>query len=137
MLELVKRQENMSGVFPDGAVAAEKIGKGAAISTNAANTPKTANTAMTVKTESVESSESPEKYNSGGKEIFGTSAPPQVKEIKFFTAPKTVKKKTEGEIIAFQVAFTVLFCLAYKLTALFSPELYMNISAYLERLFGW
>ncbi|MBD5113749.1 MAG: hypothetical protein HDT46_00865 [Ruminococcaceae bacterium] len=62
---------------------------------------------------------------------------PQIKEIKFFTDPKKVKKKTEGSIIAFQLIFTALFCAVYKLAELFAPELYLNISTYLERLFRW
>lgn len=63
--------------------------------------------------------------------------PPQIKEVKFFSDPKAVKKKTQRSIIAFQVIFTALFCLVYKLTALLAPELYLNVSTYLERLFGW
>lgn len=62
---------------------------------------------------------------------------PEIKEIKFFSDPKTVKKKTQGSILTFQIAFSVLFCLFYKLTQLLAPELYHNISTYLERLFGW
>ena len=61
----------------------------------------------------------------------------RIKEIKFFSDPKTVKKKTQGSILTFQIAFSVLFCLFYKLTQLLAPELYHNISTYLERLFGW
>ncbi|MCI8603376.1 MAG: hypothetical protein HFE79_04435 [Ruminiclostridium sp.] len=61
----------------------------------------------------------------------------EIKEIKFFSDPKTVKKKTQGSILTFQIAFSVLFCLFYKLTQLLAPELYHNISTYLERLFGW
>lgn len=62
---------------------------------------------------------------------------PPIKEVKFFSDPKAVKKKTQGSIIAFQLIFTALFCLLYKLTEALAPELYINISAYLERLFGW
>lgn len=123
MRESIKTAGSPTGDFTGAAALSEQIGGSA---DNA---------------ESAESRESAEEYISdGGSEIFGTSAPPPLprdREIRFFTDPKTVKKKTEGEIIAFQVAFTALFCLAYKLTELFSPELYMNISAYLERLFGW
>lgn len=61
----------------------------------------------------------------------------QVKEIKFFSDPKTVKKKTQGSIIRFQLIFSGLICLLLKLTQAFTPELYDNINAYLERLFGW
>lgn len=67
----------------------------------------------------------------------GLTPVPQIKEIKFFTDPKAVKKKTEGSIIAFQLIFTALFCLVCKITQLFAPELYLNISTYLERLFSW
>ncbi|MCM1055742.1 MAG: hypothetical protein NC394_09520 [Bacteroides sp.] len=70
-------------------------------------------------------------------ELRESSAAPQIKEIGFFTAPKRVKKKTEGSIIAFQVIFTAVFCLMYRLSAIAAPELYFNINAYLERLFGW
>ena len=58
-------------------------------------------------------------------------------EIRFFTDPKTVKKKTEASIIWFQVIFTALFCLLYKAAESFTPELYANISAYMEKLFRW
>lgn len=67
----------------------------------------------------------------------GLTPVPQIKEIKFFTDPKAVKKKTEGSIIAFQLIFTALFCVICKITQLFAPELYLNISTYLERLFSW
>lgn len=67
----------------------------------------------------------------------GLTPVPQIKEIKFFTDPKAVKKKTEGSIIAFQLIFTALFCVICKITQLFTPELYLNISTYLERLFSW
>lgn len=60
-----------------------------------------------------------------------------VKEIKFFSDPKAVKKKTQGSITVFQIIFTVLFCLVCKLTELLAPELYLNISTYLERLLRW
>lgn len=67
----------------------------------------------------------------------GLTPVPQIKEIKFFTDPKAVKKKTEGSIIAFQLIFTALFCVICMMTRLFAPELYLNISTYLERLFSW
>lgn len=74
------------------------------------------------------------------KENIGTESrlnPPEIKEVKFFSDPKTVKKKTQGGILAFQTIFTLLFCLFYTLTRYLAPELQQNISAYLERLFGW
>lgn len=67
----------------------------------------------------------------------GLTPVPQIKEIKFFTDPKAVKKKTEGSILAFQLIFTALFCVICMMTRLFAPELYLNISTYLERLFSW
>lgn len=70
-------------------------------------------------------------------EIGSRENVPEIKEIKFFSDPRTVKKKTQGSILTFQIAFSVLFCLFYKLTQLLAPELYYNISIYLERLFGW
>lgn len=62
---------------------------------------------------------------------------PPIKEVKFFSDPKAVKKKTQGSIVAFQIIFVTLFCLAYKLAKVFTPELYINVSSYLEQLFGW
>lgn len=70
-------------------------------------------------------------------EITPSSEAPPVKEVKFFSDPKVVKKKTQSSIVTFQLVFTAIFCLIYKLTALFAPELYLNVSTYLERLFGW
>lgn len=61
----------------------------------------------------------------------------QVKEIKFFSDPKTVKKKTQSSITRFQLIFSGLICLLLKLTEIFTPQLYENINAYLERLFSW
>ena len=63
--------------------------------------------------------------------------PPKIKEVKFFSDPKKVKKRGEGSIIAFQTGFTALFCLLYTLSRLFVPELYQNINIYLERIFRW
>lgn len=71
------------------------------------------------------------------KETVSPANAPEIKEVKFFSDPKTVKKKTQGSILAFQTGFAVLFCLLYKLAQLFIPELYYNINTYLERLFGW
>lgn len=70
-------------------------------------------------------------------EAFPSAELPPIKEVKFFSDPKAVKKKTQGSIVAFQLIFTALFCLIYKLCRTFTPELYLNISTYLERLFTW
>lgn len=58
-------------------------------------------------------------------------------EIRFFTDPKTVRKLTQAAVVRFQIIFTALFCLLYKAAEAFTPELYVNINTYLERLFRW
>lgn len=62
---------------------------------------------------------------------------PQSREVRFFTAPKPVIKKTQLSITAFQLITAAAICLLLKVCHLFAPELFANIHLYLERLFGW
>ena len=59
------------------------------------------------------------------------------REVRFFTAPKPVIKKTQLSITAFQLITAAAFCLLLKLCALFAPELFANIHLYLIHLFRW
>ena len=61
----------------------------------------------------------------------------QTDEVRFFTAPKPVIKKTQLSITAFQLATAASVCLLLKLCALFAPELFANIRLYLTHLFRW
>lgn len=59
------------------------------------------------------------------------------KEIAFFTDPKSVKRKTQRHIFAFQAITAVTVCLIMLLLKLFAPELYNNLHIYYVRLFQW
>ena len=59
------------------------------------------------------------------------------REVRFFTAPKPVIKKTQLSITAFQLTTAAAVCLLLKLCALFAPELFANIHLYLTHLFRW
>ena len=59
------------------------------------------------------------------------------KEIAFFTEPKSVKRKTQRHIFAFQAITAVTVCLIMLLMKLFAPELYNNLHLYYTRLFQW
>ena len=61
----------------------------------------------------------------------------QSSEVRFFTAPKPVIKKTQLSITAFQLITAATVCLLLKLCALFAPELFANIHLYLQHLFRW
>ena len=58
-------------------------------------------------------------------------------EVRFFTAPKAVTKKTQLSITAFQLITSAAVCLLLKACQLFSPQLFDNLRIYLERLFTW
>lgn len=59
------------------------------------------------------------------------------KEIAFFTEPKTVKRKTQRHIFAFQAVTAAAVCLVMLLLKIFVPELYDNLHLYYLRLFRW
>lgn len=65
------------------------------------------------------------------------AAPQPSREVRFFTAPKPVIKKTQLSITAFQLITAAAVCLLLKLCALFAPELFANIHLYLTHLFRW
>ena len=65
------------------------------------------------------------------------AAPLQSREVRFFTAPKAVTKKTQLSITAFQLITSAAVCLLLKLCDLLSPQLFANLSRYLEHLFLW
>ena len=70
-----------------------------------------------------------------------TETPPQAaepsREVRFFTAPRPVIKKTQLSITAFQLITAAAICLLLKLCSVFAPELFANIRLYLEHLFIW
>lgn len=69
-----------------------------------------------------------------------TEAPPAPipnREVRFFTSPKAVTKKTQLSITMFQLVTAGAVCLLLKLCGLFSPELFSNLRRYLEHLFLW
>lgn len=80
-------------------------------------------------------------------ELTGQAAPPiteapteppvQDREVRFFTSPKAVIKKTQLSITAFQLITSGAVCLLLKICGLFSPQLFANLHQYLERLFLW
>ena len=72
-------------------------------------------------------------------ETVSTPAPTplQDKEVRFFTAPKTVVKKTQLSITVFQLLTAGAVCLLLKVCDLFSPQLFENLRLCLERLFLW
>ncbi len=59
------------------------------------------------------------------------------KEIAFFTEPKSVKRKTQRHIFAFQAISAAAVCLIMLLLKLFALELYDNLHLYYFRLFQW
>ena len=59
------------------------------------------------------------------------------REVRFFTAPKTVVKKTQLSITAFQLITAIAVYLLLKACAIFSPQLFDNLRLYLEHLFLW
>ena len=59
------------------------------------------------------------------------------REVRFFTAPKAVIKKTQLSITAFRLITAAAVCLLLKLCELFSPQLFANLRLYLEHLFLW
>ena len=61
----------------------------------------------------------------------------QSREVRFFTSPKAVTKKTQLSITAFQLITSAAVCLLLKICDLFSPQLFSNLHQYLERLFLW
>lgn len=65
-----------------------------------------------------------------------TEAPPS-SEVRFFTDPKPVIKKTQLSITAFRLITAAAFFLLLKLCDLFAPELFANIHLYLTRMFIW
>ena len=65
------------------------------------------------------------------------SMPLQNREVRFFTSPKAVIKKTQLSIILFQLITAGAVCLLLKLCSLFSPELFANLRQYLAHLFLW
>ncbi|MDE7281943.1 MAG: hypothetical protein K2N36_09430 [Ruminiclostridium sp.] len=67
----------------------------------------------------------------------GTEVSNNSKEIAFFTDPKSVKRKTQRHIFAFQAMTAVTVCLIMLLLKLFAPELYNNLHLYFVRLFQW
>ena len=58
-------------------------------------------------------------------------------EVRFFTSPKAVIKKTQLSITAFQLITSAAVCLLLKICGLLSPQLFANLHQYLERLFLW
>lgn len=66
-----------------------------------------------------------------------TPAPRQTDEVRFFTSPKSVVKKTQLSITAFQLITAAVVCLLLKACDLLSPQLFANIHRYLEHLFRW
>lgn len=66
-----------------------------------------------------------------------TAPPLQSGEVRFFTSPKAVTKKTQLSITVFQLITTAAICLLLKLCDLLSPQLFANLSRYLEHLFLW
>lgn len=63
--------------------------------------------------------------------------PPQSGEVRFFTSPKTVTKKTQLSITLFQLITSGAVCLLLKLCDLLSPQLFANLRQYLQHLFLW
>ena len=59
------------------------------------------------------------------------------REVRFFTSPKAVTKKTQLSITLFQLITAGAVCLLLKLCDLFSPQLFANLRQYLEHLFLW
>ncbi|MCH5199790.1 MAG: hypothetical protein J1F60_02430 [Oscillospiraceae bacterium] len=59
------------------------------------------------------------------------------REVRFFTSPKAVTRKTQLSITVFQLITAGTVCLLLKLCAIFSPELFSNLRRYLEHLFLW
>ena len=66
-----------------------------------------------------------------------TPTPQQNEEVRFFTSPKPVSRKTQLSITVFQLLTSAAFCLLLKACELLSPQLFANIHLYLERLFRW
>ena len=71
-----------------------------------------------------------------------TETPPNAetqpsREVRFFTDPKPVIKKTQLSITVFQLTTAAAVCLLLKVCDLFAPELFANIHLYLTHLFKW
>ena len=64
-------------------------------------------------------------------------SPLQNREVRFFTSPKAVIKKTQLSITVFQLLTAAAVCLLLKACDLLSPELFANLRFCLERLFLW
>ena len=65
------------------------------------------------------------------------SSAEQSGEVRFFTAPKPVIKKTQLSITAFQLITAAAICLLLKVCGLLSPQLFANLRLYLQHLFLW
>ena len=61
----------------------------------------------------------------------------QSREVRFFTDPKPVIKKTQLSITAFQLITAAAVCLLLKACGMFAPELFANLHLYLEHMFRW
>lgn len=57
------------------------------------------------------------------------------KELKFFSEPKKVIKKTQGSILSFQIFTSLIFCLIFLLSKAAVPELYENLHIFFTGLF--
>ncbi|MCM1298821.1 MAG: hypothetical protein NC203_03780 [Firmicutes bacterium] len=57
------------------------------------------------------------------------------RELKFFTEPKRVRKKTQKSIFAFQLTASLILCLIMLLSRMAAPQLYDNLHAFLTRIF--
>ena len=65
------------------------------------------------------------------------AAPMHDGEVRFFTSPKAVIKKTQLSITAFQLLTAAAVCLLLKVCGIFSPQLFDNLRLYLQHLFLW
>lgn len=63
--------------------------------------------------------------------------PPHNREVRFFTSPKAVIKKTQLSITVFQLLTATAVCLLLKACELLSPQLFDNLRLCLEHLFLW
>ena len=83
--------------------------------------------------------ELPEQAPQPTTETLPTSAtvPLPNREVRFFTSPKAVTKKTQLSITVFQLLTAAAVCLLLKACDLLSPQLFANLRLCLERLFLW
>ena len=79
----------------------------------------------------------PELLGQAAPETQTTKPPLQNREVRFFTSPKAVIKKTQLSITVFQLLTAAAVCLLLKACDLLSPELFANLRLCLERLFLW